>query len=86
MQEKILKVMRHQWQQQYVLFGGVYPFSMATSNIKAALEREFASEHWTCADIRKILAKLAEDGVVVKDKHESRRGQAVWRLIAMYGE
>lgn len=35
---------------------------------------------WRSADLRKELIELAKEGLVSKCPHESRIGQAVWRL------
>lgn len=60
--------------------GGEYPFTIATWNLRLAMEKEFPDEEWRSADLRKILMELAKDGTVSKDTHASRIGQAVWRL------
>lgn len=53
---------------------------MATGNIRCAMERKFPGVEWKSAELRKALIELAKEGLVSKCPHESRIGQAVWRL------
>ncbi|HCO7710103.1 TPA: eaa protein [Escherichia coli] len=78
--EKVLQVMRSRAALQEKALGGEYPFTIATWNLRLAMEKEFPDEEWRSADLRKILMELAKDGTVSKDTHASRIGQAVWRL------
>ncbi|MFB5082502.1 eaa protein [Raoultella sp. C349492] len=78
--EKIMRVMTENAAQQEINLRGKYPFRMATWNIRSALEKRFPEETWKCAEIRKVLAELAREGLVTKDMLYSRIGQAVWRL------
>lgn len=78
--EKVLQVMRSRSALQEKALGGEYPFTIATWNLRLAMEKEFPDEEWRSADLRKILMELAKDGAVSKDTYASRIGQAVWRL------
>lgn len=77
---KILQVMRARAAQDEKLLGGRWPFRMATWNLRLAMESAFPEEEWKSAELRKILTELAREGIVSKDAHHSRIGQAVWRL------
>lgn len=77
---KIMQVMTEAAAQQDATLGSGYPFRMATWNIRCAMERKFPVVEWKSADLRKALIELAKDGLVSKCPHESRIGQAVWRL------
>ncbi len=77
---KIMQVMTEAAAQQDTTLGSGYPFRMATWNIRCAMERKFPVVEWKSADLRKALIELAKDGLVSKCPHESRIGQAVWRL------
>ncbi|EKN3250221.1 eaa protein [Klebsiella pneumoniae] len=77
---KIMQVMTEAAAQQDATLGSGYPFRMATCNIRCAMERKFPVVEWKSADLRKALIELAKDGLVSKCPHESRIGQAVWRL------
>lgn len=78
--DKIMQVMTEGANQQKQWAQGEYPFRMATWNIRCAMERKFPGVEWKSADLRKALIELAKDGLVSKCPHESRIGQAVWRL------
>ncbi|EGI41111.1 Eaa protein [Escherichia coli TA280] len=80
--EKVLQVMRSRAALREKALGGEYPFTIATWNLRLAMEKEFPDEEWRSADLRKILMEMAKDGTVSKDTHASRIGQAVWRLAA----
>ncbi|MEH1303676.1 eaa protein [Raoultella ornithinolytica] len=77
---KIMQVMTEGAVQQRQWAQGEYPFRMATWNIRCAMERKFPGVEWKSADLRKELIELAKEGLVSKCPHESRIGQAVWRL------
>ncbi|HCX7452124.1 eaa protein [Escherichia coli] len=77
---KIMQVMTEGDDQQRQWAQGEYPFRMATWNIRCAMERKFPGVEWKSADLRKELIVLAKEGMVSKCPHESRIGQAVWRL------
>ncbi|EMO8771672.1 eaa protein [Klebsiella pneumoniae] len=77
---KIMQVMTEGADQQRQWAQGEYPFRMATWNIRCAMERKFPGVKWKSADLRKELIELAKEGLVSKCPHESRIGQAVWRL------
>ncbi|HFP9448331.1 TPA: eaa protein [Raoultella ornithinolytica] len=77
---KIMQVMTEGADEQRQWAQGEYPFRMATWNIRCAMERKFPGVEWKSADLRKALIELAKDGLVSKCPHESRIGQAVWRL------
>ncbi len=77
---KIMQVMTEGAEQHRQWAQGEYPFRMATWNIRCAMERKFPGVEWKSADLRKELIELAKDGLVSKCPHESRIGQAVWRL------
>lgn len=77
---KIMQVLNEGADQQRQWAQGEYPFRMATWNIRCAMERKFPGVDWKSADLRKELIELAKEGLVSKCPHESRIGQAVWRL------
>ncbi|HFO3136942.1 TPA: eaa protein [Klebsiella pneumoniae] len=77
---KIMQVMTEGADQQRQWAQGEYPFRMATLNIRCAMERKFPGVEWKSAELRKALIELAKEGMVSKCPHESRIGQAVWRL------
>lgn len=77
---KIMQVMKEGADQQKQWAHGDYPYRQATWNIRLAMERKFPGVDWKCADLRKELIELAKEGLVSKDEHHSRIGQAVWRL------
>ena len=77
---KIMEVMTEGADEQRQWAQGEYPFRMATWNIRCAMERKYPEVEWKSADLRKALIELAKDGLVSKCPHESRIGQAVWRL------
>jgi len=77
---KIMQVMTEGADQQRQWAQGEYPFRMATWNIRCAMEHKFPGIEWKSADLRKELIELAKAGLVSKCPHESRIGQAVWRL------
>ena len=77
---KIMQVMTDAAALQDATLGSGYPFRMATWNIRCAMERKFPGVEWRSADLRKELIELAKEGLVSKCPHESRIGQAVWRL------
>lgn len=78
--DKIMQVMKEGAAQQRKWAQGEYPFRMATWNIRCAMERKFPGVEWNSAGLRKELIELAKEGLVSKCSHESRIGQAVWRL------
>lgn len=78
--EKIIQVMTEGADDQRQWANDTYPFRMATWNIRCAMERKFPGVEWKSADLRKELMELAKEGLVSKCPHESRIGQAVWRL------
>lgn len=78
--EKIMQVMIEGADDQRRWTHGEYPFRMATWNIRCAMERKFPGVEWKSADLRKELMELVKEGLVSKCPHESRIGQAVWRL------
>ena len=82
---KILHVMRTRAAQEEKNLGGVYPFRMATWNLRLAMGAIFPDEEWKSAELRKVLTELAKDGVISKDVHHSRIGQAVWKLEVRNG-
>lgn len=61
--------------------GGKYPFRIATWNLRLAMERQYPAEEWKSSELRKHLMELAFEGRVLKCPHQSRIGQAVWRLM-----
>ncbi|MGQ4934907.1 eaa protein [Salmonella enterica] len=65
--EKVLQVMRSRAALQEKALGGEYPFTIATWNLRLAMEKEFPDEEWRSADLRKILMELAKDGTVSKE-------------------
>ncbi|HGS6792983.1 TPA: eaa protein [Klebsiella pneumoniae] len=77
---KIMQVMTEGADQQRQWAQGEYPFRMATWNIRCAMERKYPGVEWNSAELRKELIELAKEGLVSKCPHESRIGQAVWRL------
>lgn len=79
---KILQVMRARAAQEEKIFGGRYPLTMATWNLRLAMEVEFPGEEWKSAELRKVLIEMAKEGWVSKDSYRSRIGQAVWKLEA----
>lgn len=78
--EKIMQVMTEGADDQSRWAHGEYPFRMATWNIRCAMERKFPGVEWKSADLRKELMELVKEGLASKCPHESRIGQAVWRL------
>lgn len=78
--DKIMQVMTEVANQQKQWAHGEYPYRMATWNIRCAMERKFPGVEWKSAELRKALIELAKEGLVSKCPHESRIGQAVWRL------
>lgn len=78
--EKILQVMRNRASHEEKIFGGRYPLTMATWNLRLAMEGAFPGEEWKSADLRKVLTEMAKEGLVSKDSYRSRIGQAVWKL------
>ncbi|EML9141957.1 eaa protein [Klebsiella pneumoniae] len=78
--DKIMQVMTEGANQQKQWAHGEYPYRMATWNIRCAMERKFPGVKWKSAELRKALIELAKEGLVSKCPHESRIGQAVWRL------
>ncbi|EIY4985458.1 eaa protein [Klebsiella quasipneumoniae] len=78
--DKIMQVMTEGANQQKQWAHGEYPYRMATWNIRCAMERKFPGVEWKSAELRKALIELAKEGLVSKCPHESRIGQAVWRL------
>lgn len=78
--DKIMQVMTEGANQQKQWAHGEYPYRMATWNIRCAMERKFPGVEWKSAELRKALIELAKEGMVSKCPHESRIGQAVWRL------
>ncbi|HDR2893451.1 TPA: eaa protein [Enterobacter asburiae] len=77
---KILQVMRARAAQEEKALGGRYAFTMATWNLRLAMEAAFPDAEWKSAELRKVLAELAMEGQVSKDTYRSRIGQAVWKL------
>ena len=77
---KILQVMRARAAQEEKILGGRYAFTMATWNLRLAMETAFPDEEWKSAELRKVLTELAKEGLVSKDTYRSRIGQAVWKL------
>lgn len=78
---KIMLVIRERAAQQEKALGGKYSYRIATWSLRIAMERKYPAEEWKSADLRKHLAALADEGKVLKCPHESRIGQAVWRLV-----
>lgn len=78
---KIMVVMREGAAQQEKALGGKYPYRMATWNLRLAMEREYPDVEWECPELRRHLTELTAEGKVEKCPHESRIGQAVWRLV-----
>ncbi len=78
--DKIMQVMTEGANQQKQWAHGECPYRMATWNIRCAMERKFPGVEWKSAELRKALIELAKEGLVSKCPHESRIGQAVWRL------
>lgn len=81
MKDKVMQVLYARKEQQDKVLGAGYPLRVATWNLRLSMERTFPGENWNCATLRKVLAELATEGKVEKCKHESRIGQAVWRLL-----
>ncbi len=77
---KILHVMRARAAREEIVLGGRYAFTMATWNLRLAMEAEFPDEEWKSVELRKVLAELAMEGQVSKDTYRSRIGQEVWKL------
>ncbi|MEQ4875294.1 eaa protein [Klebsiella oxytoca] len=77
---KIMQVLIEGAAQQEKWAHGHYPYRIATWNIRCAMERKFPGVEWRIADLRKELIELEKEGLVSKCPHESRIGQAVWRL------
>lgn len=77
---KVLQVMRTRAAHEEKVLGGRYTFSMATLNLRLAMESAFPEEEWTCAELRKVLTEMAMEGLVSKDAYRSRIGQASWKL------
>lgn len=77
---KIMQVMTDAAALQDATLGSGYPFRMATWNIRCVMERKFPGVECRSADLRKELIELAKEWLVSKCPHESRIGQAVWRL------
>ncbi|EMP0176346.1 eaa protein, partial [Escherichia coli] len=48
--EKVLQVMRSRAALQDKALGGEYPFTIATWNLRLAMEKEFPDEEWRSAD------------------------------------
>ncbi len=53
--EKVLQVMRSRAALQEKALGGEYPFTIATWNLRLAMEKEFPDEEWRSADCAKFL-------------------------------
>lgn len=78
--DKIMRVFHEEKISQVKWAHGEYPVRLATHSIRTRLSWIYPSEEWFCYDLRKVLSQLEKEGKVIKDP-QSRRGQAVWRLI-----
>lgn len=76
---KIMQVMTDAAALQDATLGSGYPFRMATE-YPMRDGAQIPGVEWRSADLRKELIELAKEGLVSKCPHESRIGQAVWRL------
>ncbi len=61
---------------------GTRPLSLSRGYLEYSMRdgAQIPRVEWKNADLRKALIELAKDGLVSKCPHESRIGQAVWRL------
>lgn len=79
--DKVINVIRMKARQYRNNVGGDWPFKIATWNLRLAMESEYPEYNWTSKQLRSLLMELQGDGLVEKCKHESRIGQAVWKLL-----
>lgn len=79
--DKVINVIRMKARECRKRVGGDYTFRIATWNLRLAMEKEHPEYQWTAPQLRRILTELQSDGLVEKCKHESRIGQAVWKLL-----
>lgn len=80
--DEIMTIFEERKIQQEKTLGGNYPLRIPTWSLRLALENKFPHERFYCYDLRRVLKQLEKEGKVFKCPHESRRGQAVWRLVA----
>lgn len=78
--DKVMAAFRERLETQNKTLGPGYSLRMATWNLRLTMERKFPEEEWPCHRLRAILKTLCDLGLVSKCKHESRIGQAVWKL------
>lgn len=78
--EKIIRVFEEEKVSQAKWAHGDYPVRLATHSIRTRLSHLYPEQEWFCYDLRKVLSQLEQEGKVIKDP-ESRRGQAVWKLL-----
>jgi len=81
--EKIMQVLQARARKEEIALGGKYAFRMATFSIRLAMEKEFPGIDWKCAELRKALTELESEDKVLKCPFQSRKGQAVWKLLAV---
>ncbi|MEC6720459.1 hypothetical protein [Staphylococcus aureus] len=79
--DEIMAIFAERKVKQQKDYGGEYPVRIPTHTIKRLLEVKFPRERFYCYDLRRILKQLEKEGKIFKCPHESRRGQAVWRLV-----
>jgi len=79
--DEIMTIFAERKAKQQKDYGGEYPVRIPTHMIKHLLEVKFPHERFYCYDLRRILKQLEKEGNIFKCPHESRRGQAVWRLV-----
>lgn len=55
-----------------------YPVRLSTSALRARLSIRYPDKKWQCHTLRMMLVLMPE---IIKDEYQSRRGNAVWRLV-----
>lgn len=79
--DEIMGIFEERKLKQQKDYCGNYPVRIPTHMLRRLLEIKHPTLRFLCYDLRPILRQLEKEGKVIKCPHESRRGQAVWRLV-----
>lgn len=79
--DEIMTIFAERKAKQQKDYSGEYPVRIPTHMIKHLLEVKFPHDRFDCYDLRRVLKQLEKEGKIFKCPYESRRGQAVWRLV-----